>query len=195
MVAIQIRATAFVTKGSGRGNSRRGPTSSFSSNSACARTALLALALTAALLAQAPASAASNKVRITNLADVAFGTIANLGVDAVQSQSICVYADTNTNGYNVTAIGTGPAGAFQLSSGTANISYDVLWNSSAGRNSGTQVAPNVPLTGQVSTATQQSCSSGPASSASLVVVLRSSALSSASAGTYSGGLTLVIGPE
>jgi hypothetical protein len=47
----------------------------------------------------------------------------------------------------------------------------------------------------VSTATQQTCNSGPATSASLVVILRTAALSSAAAGSYSGSLTLVIGPE
>ena len=55
--------------------------------------------------------------------------------------------------------------------------------------------PCVPLTGQISSATQQTCNNGPANSASLVVIVRSAALSSAAAGSYSGTLTLVIGPE
>jgi len=141
------------------------------------------------------ADAASNKVRLTNLSDVSFGTVANLSSDAVQSQSVCVYADTNTNGYNVTGIGTGPAGSFQLSAGATSMAFDVLWSSSTGQTSGIQLTPNVPLTGQVSPATHQTCANGPATSASLVVVLRSIALSSAAAGTYSGSLTLLIGPE
>jgi hypothetical protein len=58
-----------------------------------------------------------------------------------------------------------------------------------------QLSPNVPLTGQTSTATQQTCNSGPATSASLIVVLRSTALSSATAGTYNGAVTLLVGPE
>jgi hypothetical protein len=162
------------------------------------RRAVTALALCTALLPAliaAPTFAASNKVRITNLSDVSFGTIANLSLDAVVSQSVCLYADTNTNGYNVTASGTGAAGAFALSSGTASLPYDVEWSNSAGKTSGTQLTANVPLTGQVSAATHQSCSNGPASSASLILVLRSAALSSASAGTYSGTLTLLVGPE
>ena len=143
----------------------------------------------------APAHAASNKVRITNLSDVSFGTIANLGVDSVVSQSVCLYADTATNGYNVTASGTGPGGAFSLASGSASLPYDVQWSSSAAQSSGTQMTANVPLTGQVSSASQQTCASGPATSASLIVVLRSAALLTAAAGTYSGTLTLVVGPE
>lgn len=159
------------------------------------RLSAIAIALSLVIVVAAPSFAASNKVRIGNLNDVSFGTIANLGVDAVVSQSVCLYSDTNTRGYNVTASGTGPAGAFALSSGTASLPYDVQWSSSAAQPAGTQLTANVPLTGQVSAAVQQTCTSGPASSASLIVVLRSAALSSASAGTYSGTLTLLVGPE
>jgi hypothetical protein len=148
-----------------------------------------------AVLGARPAQAASNKVRITNLGDVAFGTIANLSVNASRSQSVCLFADTSTNGYNVTATGSGPGGSFQLSSGAVTMSYDVQWSGSAGQSSGAQLVPNVPLTGQVSAATHQTCSSGPATSASLIVVLPSASLSSARAGTYAGTLTLLIGPE
>ena len=191
MLAVKAFATA-VLKDSGIGSRR----SALSRRVATGLARLLAGALlVVGLLGETPSNAASNKVRITNLSDVGFGTIANLNVDAVQSQSVCVYADTNTSGYNVTGIGAGPGGAFQLSSGAASMSFDVLWSSSPGQNSGTQLTPNVPLTGQVSSGTHQTCSNGPATTASLVVVLRSIALSSAAAGTYNGTLTLVIGPE
>jgi spore coat protein U-like protein len=143
----------------------------------------------------APALAASDKVRITGLADLAFGTIGNLGVDAVRSESLCLYSSSTTNGYNVTASGTSPGGAFQLTSGGLSLPFEVQWSSSAGQSSGLQLSPNLPLTGQVSTATQQACGSGPATSASLIVILRSSALSSATAGTYSGTVTLLVAPE
>ncbi|HJR82855.1 MAG TPA: hypothetical protein VJ775_02905 [Sphingomicrobium sp.] len=157
--------------------------------------AAAALAFASGLLDSSPAAAASNKVRITSLSDVAFGTIANLGVDAVRSQSVCLYADTSTNGYTITATGTGPAGTFQLTSGLAAMTYEVEWSSSAGQSTGLQLTPNVPLTGQVSPATHQTCNNGPATSASLILMLRSSALSSAQAGTYNGTLTLIVGPE
>lgn len=159
------------------------------------RLSAITVALSILSIAAQPALAASNKVRIGNLNDVSFGTIANLEVDAVASQSVCLYADTATNGYSITASGTGPAGAFALSSGTATLPYDVQWSSSAAQSAGTQLTANVPLTGQVSAATQQTCNTGPATSASLIVVLRSAALSSAAAGTYNGTLTLLVGPE
>jgi hypothetical protein len=148
------------------------------------------------LLSASPARAAANdKVRITGLSDVAFGTLANFGVDAVRTQSVCLFSNSVTNGYHVTATGTGPAGAFQASAGTLALPFEIQWSSSAGQSSGVQLNPNVPLTGQISTATQQTCNSGPATSASLIVVLRSATLSTATAGTYNGSITLLIGPE
>ena len=158
------------------------------------RLGTLGLAI-AALLAPQASHAQSNNVRITQLSDVAFGSLANLGVDAVRTQSICVFAHTATGGYRVTATGSAPGGAFALSSGTSLLAYDVQWSSSAGQLAGTQLSPNVTLTGLTSPASHQTCSNGPAATASLILVLRSVALSSASAGSYSGTLTLLVGPE
>lgn len=149
----------------------------------------------ACLVVTSPALAASNKVRITNLSDVSFGPIANLGVDATRSQNVCLFSDTNSNGYNITATGIGPGGTFQLASGPSALAFEVQWGSSSGQSSGIQLTPNVPLTGQVSTATQQTCNNGPPTSASLIILLRSATLSGATAGTYSGTLTLVVGAE
>ena len=195
MVADQNAATAPVETKSGNGllsGADRAPAPAALLGAIAGRCRALPLL---ALLLAAPAGAASNKVRISNLTDVAFGSIANLNVDAVRSESLCLFADTNTNGYNVTATGTGPGGAFQLTSGVQSLAYEVQWSSSSGQTSGAQLSPNVPLTGQISSATHQACSNGPSSSASLVLILRSSALSSASAGTYNGTLTLLVGPE
>ena len=156
---------------------------------------VLSLCLAAALSASSAPAAAADKVRLTNLSDLAFGTVTNLTVDAVRAENVCIYSTSRTNGYQVIASGTGPGGAFELSSGTDSLSYDVAWSSTSGQSSGSLLTPNLPLTGQVSSATQQTCNSGPATTASLVVILRAAALSSAMAGTYNGTLTLVVGPE
>ena len=193
MVAIKLSATAFVRRKSGEGFRQRAWYASLPLSARFAAAATLALALW--LSGSSPATAASNKVRITSLSDVAFGTIPSLAVDAVRSQSVCLFADTTTNGYTITATGTGPAGTFELTSGLAAMPYEVEWSSSAGQSSGIQLTPNLPLTGQVSPATHQTCNNGPATSASLILMLRSSALSSAQAGTYNGTLTLIVGPE
>jgi hypothetical protein len=141
------------------------------------------------------ATAASNNVRITQLSDVAFGQITDASADASNSQSLCVYSNSGTDGYNVRAIGSGSGGAFTLASGGSSLAYDVQWSSASAQPVGTALRPNVALTGQVSQARQQTCNSGPSSSASLIVIIRSSAIASAEAGSYSGSLTLVIGPE
>lgn len=157
---------------------------------------LAAFAAAAAMLsAPAPLAAQSNNVRITKLSDVAFGSLANLGVDASVAQNVCVFAQTSGNRYRVTATGSAPGGAFALSAGSELLDYEVQWNASSGQSSGLQLSPSVPQTGLVSAATQQTCNSGPATSASLILLLRSTALQSAKAGSYSGTLTLVIGAD
>jgi hypothetical protein len=156
----------------------------------------IALGLTVLGLAcvSTPASA-QQKVQITKLTDVAFGTITDLSVDAVRSQSVCVFSNTSTKGYNVRATGSGTGSAFTLSSGAALLAYEVQWNSSSGQTSGTSLTAGTTLTGLKSTATNATCTSGPLTSASLIVLIRSATLSSATATAYTGTLTLLIGPE
>jgi hypothetical protein len=163
-----------------------------------ARTVFRLAAFTTAaamLFAPAPLAAQSNNVRITKLSDVAFGSLANLGVDASVAQNVCVFAQTSGNRYRVTATGSAPGGAFALTSGSDLLDYEVQWNASSGQSSGLQLNPSVAQAGLVSAATQQTCNSGPSTSASLILLLRSTALQSAKAGSYSGTLTLVIGAD
>ena len=170
-----------IAKTSGRGRAWR-----------CAAASVLAIA---AMATPAQLAAQSQNVRVTKLADVTFGGLTNLGVDASSSQDICVYANTNGNRYRVTATGSGPAGSFALNSGANLLPYEVQWNTAPGQSSGLQLSANSAQTGLTSTATQQTCNSGPLTSASLILLLRSTALSSAMAGTYSGTLTLMIGAD
>ena len=147
----------------------------------------------------APEAEAADQVQISGLSDVAFGTIASFSTDSVRSQSLCLYAKSPPNDYyRITATGSGAGGAFLLSSGTDTLAYDVQWADSSGQVTGTQLVANQPLTGQQSTAGAGSagdCSKGPATTASLIVVLRSAALAAATSGTYSGSLTLLVAPE
>lgn len=149
----------------------------------------------AAMAAPARVAAQSQNVRVTKLSDVTFGALTNLGADAASSQDICVYANTSGNRYRVTASGSGPGGSFALSSGSNLLPYEVQWGASSGQSSGLQLSANSAQTGLVSSATQQTCNSGPISSASLIVLVRSTSLSSAMAGSYGGTLTLMIGAE
>lgn len=190
-VAIEAAAT-FALNASGR---RAKPRRRAAGRASIAGRIALSVCACAYPLMVSPAHSASNKVRISGLGNVAFGTLANISTDAVSSQSLCLFADTVASRYTVTAIGNGPGGAFALTSGLASLPFEVQWSSTPGQGSGVQLSPNMPLSGQTSSATQQSCNNGPATSASLIVLLRSSALASATAGAYSGTLTLVVAAQ
>lgn len=148
-----------------------------------------------ALLACFSSPAQADKVRITALSDVNFGTVANLQVDNKLSQNVCVYSNGPTNGYNVTATGSGTGSAFLLANGANTMAYQVQWRAQSGQTSGTNLTSGTALTGLTSVATQQSCNAGPSTSASLIIILPATSLSQARAGNYSGSLTLLIGAE
>ncbi|WP_147416755.1 hypothetical protein [Sphingomonas edaphi] len=139
--------------------------------------------------------ASAQRVRITNLTDVNFGTINNLAADAINSQSVCVWANGSGSDYSITATGSGPGGSFSLMNGSWQLPYQVRWNSQPGQTNGTLLSAGTPITNQVTNAQNQTCGNGPPTTASLIVVLPSASLSSATAGSYSGTLTLIVAPE
>ena len=65
----------------------------------------------------------------------------------------------------------------------------------AAQTCGTSLTAGVAKTGFKSTAVAQGCNNGPVTTASLIVILRAATLSSATAGTYNGTLTLILAPE
>ena len=135
------------------------------------------------------------RVRISGLGDV---TLANVDptVNALSAQNVCVWSNTSTKGYNVTATGSGAANAFTLAGATATVPYSVEWSGTSGQTSGTALTTGSALSGLTSTATNSSCSSGPSASASLIVKIASADLQSMQAATnYTGTLTLVVAPE
>lgn len=163
-------------------------------NAIVKRTGWLGLLLLTVTGLSSPAqSQGAPKVRITGLNDVNFGQITNLSLDAINAQDVCVYSkDSN---YNVTAIGSGPGGAFQLTTGAETLAYEVEWSNTSGVRSGTSLQPITPLGGQSTNASHQVCQNGPPTSASLIVRIRANELSAARTGSYGGSLTLLIGAE
>ena len=136
------------------------------------------------------------RVRISGLTDVTFSNV-DPSVAAIDAQSVCVWSNTSTRGYSITATGSGAASAFTLSSGALPVvPYTVAWAPTSGQTTGTGLTAGAALTGQTSTAINADCSAGPSASASLVVSVGSSTLQSMTAGvTYNGTLTLVVAPE
>lgn len=157
--------------------------------------ARFASGLAALCIAFAPQAATAQKVRVTNLTDVNFGLIANTQAEARRSQNICLYSNSTGGAYSVSASGSGPGSSFVLTNGPDSLAYAVEWSDSSGQTSGTELTPSVALTGQQSVATHQFCNSGPATTASMTIVLRAANLSQARQGNYAGTLTLLIAAE
>ena len=157
-----------------------------------------AATIVAALVAMtAPAPARAN-ARISGLVDVSYGTIANFS-DQTISQNVCVYSVTgnssNRRPYSVLATGNGSAGAFTLQSGARTLPYEVRWNDAADQTSGTQLTNGVNASGFLTGNVNLSCSNGANNNASLVVTITGTSLATATAGTYTGVLTIVITPN
>ena len=139
----------------------------------------------------------ASRVKISKLNDVTFSSV-DVSSAVSNNQSICVWSNTATKGYNITATGNGSGGIFTLDggSGTTPMAYTVQWNQNSGQSSGTSLTAGSSLTGQKSTATQQDCTSGPSTTASLIIGISATELGNAvSSATYTGILTLVVAPE
>ena len=137
----------------------------------------------------------ANRVQISGLSDVSF-TNQDPGTPAQNAQNLCVWSNTSTKGYNVTATGSGAASAFTLANGASTVPYSVEWAGTSGQSSGTALVTGSALTGLTSTATNATCSSGPGSSASLIVKISTASLQGMqAAASYTGTLTLVVAPE
>ncbi len=141
------------------------------------------------LLAAMPVPAFAQNVQITQLSDVSFGAITNVGVDQVRSQSVCAYSGLLGGRYSLTATGSGAGGAFTLSNGASVLPYEVQWNTSAGQSSGTNLVSGAALTGQT---VLLSCPLLQVTNSSLIIILRGAALTTATAGNYSGTLTIML---
>jgi hypothetical protein len=179
-----------------------------------ARYSRLTAACIAALLVQGPALAATqgslgststgsisigasvpNRVQLTGLADVSF-TNQDPATPALNAQNVCVWSNTSTKGYFITATGSGAASAFTLANGALTVPYSVEWAGSSGQTSGTALTTATALHGLTSTATNPTCSAGPGTTASLIVKISTTNLAAMQAATtYTGTLTLVVAPE
>tara|TARA_R110000868_G_scaffold189695_2_gene433052 strand:+ start:100266 stop:100817 length:552 start_codon:yes stop_codon:yes gene_type:complete len=135
-----------------------------------------------------------DRVRITGMQDISFGTYVSGDFD--DDYPVCVYSNTPTAQYGVTASGDGASSAFTITNGTDAIAYRVRWNSVAGTTVGeSALTANVKLD-NIPNANQQSstCATG-GNSANLHVQIQDTAMAGMSNGTYSGTLTITIEPS
>lgn len=137
----------------------------------------------------------ANRAQITGLTDVAFTNI-DPSTAATTAQSNCVWSNTATKGYSITATGSGTSGAFTLANGALSVPYSVQWSASSGQSSGTALAAGTALAGLTSTAVNPTCSTSPTTSSSLIVSIAAPNLQNMqSATSYTGSLTLLVTPQ
>jgi hypothetical protein len=137
-----------------------------------------------------------NRAQITGLADVAFTNV-DPATTATNAQNVCVWSNTSTKGYTITASGSGTGGAFTLSSAALpTIPYSVQWNASSGQSSGTALTSGTASASLTTTATKPTCSSAPTTTSSLIVSIAATDLQSMVAtASYTGTLTLLVTPQ
>jgi hypothetical protein len=133
--------------------------------------------------------------RITGLTDVTWAN-QDPSIAATNAQNLCVWSNTATKAYTVTATGSGASSVFSLTNGSTTVPYSVEWNSAINQASGTALATGVASASLVSSATNQTCASGPTASASLIVGITTADLGTMSPGpSYTGTLTIIITPQ
>lgn len=135
-------------------------------------------------------------VQITKLSDLAFGNLDPTTATQL-TENPCVWSNTATKGYSITATGSGASNAFTLTNGTSTLAYGVQWAGTTGATTGTVLNTGAASGGFTSTATSPTCASGAATTASLIVAFTTAQMQAAvgSATAYTGTLTLVVSPQ
>jgi hypothetical protein len=135
------------------------------------------------------------RARISGLTDVSFLS-QDPAVAATSTQNVCVWSNTATRTYTITASGSGTANAFTIANGALTTPYSVQWSGSTSQTTGTALVAGTASSSFASAATQQACTSGPTASASLIVGISTADLEAMQAlTTYSGTLTLLVTPQ
>lgn len=130
-------------------------------------------------------------VKITGMQDINFGQH-NSG-DFNYDHSLCIYSNTPTATYSITAAGTGAGSSFRLSNGTDNINYNVYWNDIGGSTAGeVAVTAGLKLTNQSGAdQTDESCAVT-GNNANLHIEVLDANMSNITNGIYTGTLTILL---
>ena len=144
------------------------------------------------LLAFPGGQAGAQQVRLTKLSDVDFGALSSTDSDVSRNQNVCAFATSFSGQYTVRASGSGAGGALTLAGSGAPMPYEVQWAGTRNQTSGTALPANTTVSGFSDGDVLETCNLINLSSASLIVILRANALSTATAGNYTGTLTLVL---
>jgi hypothetical protein len=135
-------------------------------------------------------------IRISGMNDFVFSNYAGSGSSEI-TNSIVIGGNFSSGGgtYRVTALGSGRQNAFTVESTTLPsqlLSYTVLYNDSAGRSGAVQVSRRAPLTNQSGAHSNLNTTTP---NASLTILFGEPAFRRASAGLYTGTLSVIVEPE
>ena len=156
-----------------------------------------ALLMAGSLLFASPAWAPPpTKVAISNMADFLFGTWSGVG-DVSLNNNVCAHRST-AGTYNVTASGDGIGGAFTLAHtllAGQSLSYRVYWNDQANTVGRVELTANSALGAQATGGANKTCQGGSSLNANLSIEIEEVNMLSVAAGSYTGILTVLIGPD
>ncbi len=130
----------------------------------------------------------SDEVKISNLVDIDLGGF--VGVDLTGTSPACIYRNTGTT-YNLTATGSGPANAFQLTDGTDVVAYTVEYDDGTGFSS---MATGVALGADNAEVANDDCVTAGSDNGSIQVTVAAAVAAALPAATYTGTLTLLVAP-
>jgi hypothetical protein len=115
--------------------------------------------------------------------------------DRVDNDDICVYTNSQSGAYRITATGDGSGGAFAVRDPqTGNLPYSLYWNDTSGTTGGVALQPGVALVNQTGADTSSQTCSGSGNS-NIRVVFQAATLLANQPGTYSGNVALLVEPE
>lgn len=125
------------------------------------------------------------RATISGVKDIVFAADPAAGTRA--SEDICLASNTAAGSYTISASGSAPGGAFQLSNGERVLDYSVAWAPRQDQSASDTTSTQVPAA-----AAPSDCPSGSAS-ARLVVATDPAQLTSGA--PYTGSLVLTVSPQ
>lgn len=129
-------------------------------------------------------------IRARSFADYTTGTYPGAG-DINQNDDLNI-SKNYTGTYRVTPSGSGAGGAFTITNGAQTIAYSAFYNDTTGITGRVALTNGVALTAQANSTTTLATTT---LNANLSISILAANLLAASAGTYTGTISLVFAPE
>jgi len=135
----------------------------------------------------------AGRALISGLTDLALTTQTGSSADLAGTGALCIWTNTASRLYSVTASGSGPDGEFELAGDAGGaLPYTAQWISGSGLQDTALLTSGTPLMAQLPQGAQPHCAAG---SGNATLALNAPAQNMAGSGAYAGQLTLLIAPE